>query len=64
MDSDTGQVSAFLNKLWSIIEDPELDDIICWDDVWNLQIICFYTTKQLNFIFKWLRNRRFVNIQP
>lgn len=32
---DNGQVSAFLNKLWSIVEDPELDDIICWDDVWH-----------------------------
>jgi len=26
-------VPAFLTKLWTLVEDPETDDLICWDGV-------------------------------
>jgi heat shock transcription factor 1 len=30
-------VAAFLAKLWKLVEDPETNDLICWNSVCNKQ---------------------------
>lgn len=30
-------VPAFLTKLWTLVEDPETDPLICWSPVSSLQ---------------------------
>lgn len=31
---DEDKVPMFLVKMWNILEDPEFQNIICWDKVW------------------------------
>ena len=41
----TSTVPAFLTKLWTLVEDPSTDELICWDAVGvNTQInfLLFY----------------------
>ena len=32
----SGNVPAFLTKLWTLVEDPDTDPLICWSPVHTL----------------------------
>ena len=33
-------VPAFLTKLWTLVEDPSTDELICWDPVCFFIVFC------------------------
>jgi len=35
-ESTMAAVPAFLTKLWTLVEDPATDELICWDPVSTL----------------------------
>ena len=41
----SSSVPAFLTKLWTLVEDPSTDDLICWDPVSILDTFSWVTLK-------------------